>query len=50
MNKKKKFKGFLENTLVRSSREGRIVDVLLQNEGYSGCYEGRNGDGGALEE
>ena len=30
MNQKTEFKGFLESTLVRSSREGRIVDVLLR--------------------
>ena len=50
MNQKTEFKGFLDNTLVRSSREGRIIDVLLRNEGYLGCYKGRNGDGGGLEE
>ena len=55
MNQETEFKGFLESTLMRSSREGssregRNVDALLRNEGYLGCLDGRNGDGGGLGE
>jgi len=34
MKNKTEFKGFLESTFVNSSREGRILDVLLRNGRY----------------